>query len=248
MPALFTRTSILPKCSMVVAIRSLPPSGVETSLSSAIASPPRDRMRSATCSAMVESFPYPDTSVPRSFTTTRAPRSARSSTYARPSPRPAPVTTATFPSREIGSAISLSSSGKSQCSRFVTDGEVQAIPHRHAPIPARTGGRGPASRVRLGGGSDSLGLVFRLGDGGLARPELAWRVEHGPAPVLQQPQAVAGHGQASWTPPSRQVLPCPALWPQVVGWYRCGAVLKGTALILRSGSGKYCQPRRLPVT
>src|SRR6266536_1113365 len=86
MPALFTSRSILPKCSMVLAMRSLPPSGVETSLSSAMASPPRDRMRSATCSAIVESFPNPDTSVPKSFTTTRAPRSARSSTYARPSP------------------------------------------------------------------------------------------------------------------------------------------------------------------
>src|SRR5262245_14680747 len=94
---------------MVVAIRSLPPSGVETSLPFAIASPPRDRMKAATCSATVESFPNPDTSVPRSFTTTRAPRSARSSTYARPSPRPAPVTTATLPSNEIRSGISLSS-------------------------------------------------------------------------------------------------------------------------------------------
>src|SRR5438045_3184936 len=111
-PALFTRRSILPKCSMVVAIRSLPPSGVETLLSFAIAAPPRDRMRSATSSAIRESFPNPDTLVPRSFTTTRAPRSARSSTYARPSPRPAPVTTATFPSNEIRSVISLSSCGE----------------------------------------------------------------------------------------------------------------------------------------
>src|SRR5690242_13635633 len=107
MPALFTSWSILPKCSMVLAMRALPPSGVETSLSSAMASHPRDRMRSATCSAIVESFPNPDTSAPKSFTTTRAPRSARSSAYARPSPRPAPVTTATFPSNEIRSVISL---------------------------------------------------------------------------------------------------------------------------------------------
>src|SRR6266516_5422745 len=57
-------------------------------------------------------LPNPDTSVARSFTTTRAPRSARSSTYALPSPRPAPVTTATFPSNEIRSVISLSFSGK----------------------------------------------------------------------------------------------------------------------------------------
>src|SRR4030088_3316375 len=66
-------------------------------------------MRSATSSAIPESLPTPDTLVPRSFTTTRALRSARSSTYARPSPRPAPVTTATFPSNEIRSVILLSS-------------------------------------------------------------------------------------------------------------------------------------------
>src|SRR3977135_111778 len=110
MPALFTSRSILPKCWIVVAIRSVPPSGVDTSLSFAIASPPRDRMRSATCSAIAGSLPNPDTSVPRSFTTTRAPRSARRSTYARPSPRPAPVTTATFPVNEIRSLISPSAS------------------------------------------------------------------------------------------------------------------------------------------
>src|SRR6266496_3736491 len=69
-------------------------------------------MRSATSSAIRESLPNPDTLVPRSFTTTRALRSARSSTYARPSPRPAPVTTATFPSNEIRSVISLSSCGE----------------------------------------------------------------------------------------------------------------------------------------
>src|ERR1700716_3875210 len=69
-------------------------------------------MRPATSSAIPESFPNPDTLVPRSFTTTRALRSARSSTYARPSPRPAPVTTATFPSNEIRSVISLSSCGE----------------------------------------------------------------------------------------------------------------------------------------
>src|SRR5262249_14889630 len=128
-------------------------SGVETSLSFAIASPPRDRMRSATCSAIVESFPNPDTSVPRSFTTTRAPRSARSSTYARPSPRPAPVTTATFPSNEIRSVISLSSSDKIQrpwgglgffghwtdCLRDLLGQEAAGIDGDHRPFVAGLG-------------------------------------------------------------------------------------------------------------
>src|SRR2546421_9433752 len=123
---------------MVVAIRSLPPSGVETSLSFAIASPPRDRTKSATCSAIVVSFPNPDTSVPRSFTTTLAPRSARRSTYARPSPRPAPVTTATLPSKEIGSVIALSPSDHAP-------GSSQGSP---ADAPGRY--RGVGSVVRLG--------------------------------------------------------------------------------------------------
>ena len=57
------------------------------------------------------------------------------------------------------------------------------------------GGRGSAARVRLGGGSDSLGLIFGLGDGRAARPELAGRVEQGPTQVLQQPEPVGGHGE-----------------------------------------------------
>src|SRR5438309_21659 len=126
---------------MVVTIRSLPPSGVETSLSLAIASPPRVRMRSATRSASLESFPNPDTSVPRSFTTTRAPRSARSSTYARPSPRPAPVTTATFPSNEIRSVIALSSCSQGGVARLRL-----ARARRRLALRRRLGQRG----VRVG--------------------------------------------------------------------------------------------------
>src|SRR2546430_8770123 len=95
-------------------------------------------MRSATSSAIVESFPDPDTLVPRSFTTTRALRSARSSTYARPSPRPAPVTTATLPSSEIRSVIALSPSDHAP-------GSSQGSP---ADAPGRY--RGVGSVVRLG--------------------------------------------------------------------------------------------------
>src|SRR2546426_12608930 len=103
-------------------------------------------MRSATSSAIPESFPNPDTLVPRSFTTTRALRSARGSTYARPSPRPAPVTTATFPSNEIRSVISLSSCGEPQnvggpaTVRFAPRTTVEAsfqLPVPFSPLPSR---------------------------------------------------------------------------------------------------------------
>ena len=48
-----------------------------------------------TCSAGPASTPWPARLPPESLTTTFAPRDASSSAYARPSPRPAPVTTAT---------------------------------------------------------------------------------------------------------------------------------------------------------
>ena len=51
--------------------------------------------------------------------------------------------------------------------------------------------------VMLGGGTDILGAVVVLAGGDGAWPELAGRVEQRAAQVLQQPQAVAGHGQAA---------------------------------------------------
>src|SRR5215471_14121564 len=140
---------------MVVATRSPPPSGVETSLPFAIASPPRDRIRPATCSATSESFPNPDTSVPRSFTTTRAPRSARSSTYARPSPRPAPVTTTTFPSNEIRSVISPSASDSARGSSHGSD--AKALDSAEAGVAHRSVGH--ARRYHGAQGARVLGAV-----------------------------------------------------------------------------------------
>src|SRR5205814_6492214 len=155
---------------MVVAIRSLPPSGVETLLSFAIASPPRDRMKSATCSAIVESLPNPDTSVPRSFTTTWAPRSARSSTYARPSPRPAPVTTATFPSNEIRLVISQSSFRQdSMLLRAQPPGVPCAYPDGDGDqilMTRRVAGAKASTRPRCRDDSLPLRRELALGDGG----------------------------------------------------------------------------------
>src|SRR5215831_17538918 len=65
----------------------------------AMASPPSALIFATTsCAALLEP-PLPSTAPPRSFTTTRAPRRASSSAWARPRPPPAPVTIATLPSK-----------------------------------------------------------------------------------------------------------------------------------------------------
>ena len=51
--------------------------------------------------------------------------------------------------------------------------------------------------VTLGDGADILGAAVVLSDSDGVWPELAWRVEHGAAQVLEQAQAVGGHGQAA---------------------------------------------------
>ncbi len=52
-------------------------------------------------------------------------------------------------------------------------------------------------RVRSGDGSGGSGLLAGLGLAGGARPQLAGWLEQRPAQVLQQAQAVGGHGQAA---------------------------------------------------
>ena len=51
--------------------------------------------------------------------------------------------------------------------------------------------------VMLGGGADIFGAVVVPGGGYGVWPELAGRVEQRAAQVLQQPEPVAGHGQAA---------------------------------------------------
>ena len=51
--------------------------------------------------------------------------------------------------------------------------------------------------VTLSGSGDILGAVVVPGGGYGARPELAGRIEQRAAQVLQQPQAIGGHGQAA---------------------------------------------------
>src|ERR1700722_9196503 len=74
------------------------PSRSATLFGLATATPPAARISATTSSAGPLDAPVPSTSMPRSFTTTLAPREARSWAWARPIPRPAPVTTATLPS------------------------------------------------------------------------------------------------------------------------------------------------------
>ena len=72
-----------------------PPSTVEMSCASAIASPPAFAIAVTTSSAGVSLVVLPSGATPTSFTTTLAPYAARRVASARPMPRPAPVTTAT---------------------------------------------------------------------------------------------------------------------------------------------------------
>src|SRR5580692_2887389 len=99
MPALFTRVSSRPNASRASATSDPAPSQSAASAWLATASPPSPRISSATASATQASDPLPWTSPPVSLTTTRAPWRANSRAWARPSPRPAPVTMTTRPSQ-----------------------------------------------------------------------------------------------------------------------------------------------------
>src|SRR5690348_15219744 len=55
----------------------------------------------------------------------------------------------------------------------------------------------PGFMIRLGDGADSFGAGGGLAGGDRAGPELAGWFEQRAAQVLQQPQAVWGHGQAA---------------------------------------------------
>src|SRR5438309_4383805 len=99
MPALLIKTSTRPNRSTAASTSACAPGGVATSLVSAMAAPPAATISEATADAGSASVPSPSIEPPRSLTTTLAPRSPSSSAYARPMPRPAPVTTATRPSK-----------------------------------------------------------------------------------------------------------------------------------------------------
>ena len=73
MPALFTTMSMRPQVSSAVWTSASPPSGVEMSWASAIASPPAFPISATASSAGVSPVSAPSVPTPTSFTTTRAP-------------------------------------------------------------------------------------------------------------------------------------------------------------------------------
>src|SRR5947208_1518225 len=99
MPALLTSTSSRPNESSAVWTRRRAPSQSDTSSVLATAAPPMAWISSTTSAAGTWELPDPSRAPPRSFTTTRAPWRANSSAWARPMPRPAPVTMTTRPSQ-----------------------------------------------------------------------------------------------------------------------------------------------------
>src|SRR5688572_11700222 len=101
MPALFTTTSSFWKESRAHWTIRLAAGHSATLSVLAIALPPAARISFATFSAGPASRPSPCTEVPMSFTTTDAPAAPKASAKSRPMPPPAPVTSATFPSRSF---------------------------------------------------------------------------------------------------------------------------------------------------
>src|SRR5262245_36855111 len=95
MPALLTRMSTRPQRAIVSATICWTCAKSVTDAPLATASPPRTRISSTTRCAAVAEPPRPLTSLPRSLTTTFAPRRARRRACWRPRPAPAPVMMAT---------------------------------------------------------------------------------------------------------------------------------------------------------
>src|SRR4051794_23133975 len=127
MPALLTRMSRSPKCSIALLIKRCAPCQSATLSPLTIASPPIASISATTCCAGVASVPVPSLAPPRSLTTTRAPSRANSSACSRPIPRPAPVMIATRPSSDpIGSLLVDDGTlvSDSDASEFLRQGDV----------------------------------------------------------------------------------------------------------------------------
>src|SRR6476619_4144174 len=104
-PALLTRMSRRPNAATAPSIRRFAPAKSATFSPSAIAAPPSASISRTTSCAGPVSAPSPASDAPRSFTTILAPACASARACSRPIPRPAPVTTATFPSSFGTSAL-----------------------------------------------------------------------------------------------------------------------------------------------
>ena len=106
------------------------------------------------------SAPVPNSSVPASATTTRAPRAASSSAWHRPMPRPAPVTSTTRSSNRSSSGRLLGEAARIGALRALPAGDdvwspmlhADVVPHHDvavAPLVQRTWGR-RRQRARTG--------------------------------------------------------------------------------------------------
>ena len=100
-PALFISMSIRPHLSTASCIIAPAASKSATLHPLTIASPPMFTISFTTSCAGVRSAPCPDSSPPRSLTTTFAPSLASISACSRPIPLPAPVTIATRFSQDL---------------------------------------------------------------------------------------------------------------------------------------------------
>ena len=97
-PALFTTTSMRPKQSIACSTILCAASKSATLSKFASASPPPSRIALTVASAGVRSSPSPEAVPPGSFTITFAPCAPSILAISAPTPRPAPVTRAAFPS------------------------------------------------------------------------------------------------------------------------------------------------------
>ena len=95
-----------------------------------------------------------------------------------------------FPARQQGCFAACSSGTNSEESVLELLGVASGI-------RCKSDGRGSGFVVMLGDGTDILSGVSVLAGGYCVWPELAGRVQQRAAQVLQQPEAVGGHGQAA---------------------------------------------------
>src|SRR4051794_16022687 len=173
MPALLTRMSRSPKCSMALLIKRWAPSQSATLSPLTIASPPIASISATTCCAGVASVPVPSLAPPTSLTTTRAPSRANKSACSRPIPRPAPVMIATRPSSDPIASLLVDERtlvSDSEASEFLGQRDVD---HRAANELL---GRQYIGALMLRADDDASGIAADRADGKTGRRERVCRL------------------------------------------------------------------------
>src|SRR4029453_4927889 len=174
MPALLIRMSTVPNALTASRTMLCAPSRSLTEPPLAIASPPAALISATAPSPALLEPPLPSTAPPRSFTTTLAPRRASSSACDRPSPPPAPVTMATFPSNRMAMVgppglvlARIAPRVEARCGHhrlYLCFLERDALASQHGDAP-----RGPCGRRRAQAGTRSLSPSARARTPGHAR-------------------------------------------------------------------------------